>query len=93
MANQVLGPNIMGSPAPFRPLNPWGRPMPKTERIKSREPTPLYQVMVRDRDGKQIPLGPAIDQVTAARCCEALSLAQLRGKDAEWSNPEVVKVT
>ncbi len=76
----------------FKPLNPWGRAMPKPKRITSREPAHLYQVMVETLAGERIPVGPAVDEVTAERCCEALSLAQLRGKDAHWSNPTVVKV-
>ena len=87
--NIVIGPN--GFPN-YKPLNPWGRVMPKAKRIKSREPTPLYQVMVETDDGTQLPVGPKLDQVTAGRCCEAISKTLIHAKGSTWHNPTVVMV-
>ncbi len=93
MSAKVIGPDIYNSPAPFRPLNPWGRAMPKPKRIKSREPEPLYQVEVRNRDDEPIRLGPKVPLELANRCCEALAAAQIKAHDATWSQPYVVKAT
>ncbi len=87
--NRVIGPN--GYPD-YKPMNPWGRPMPKTKRAMNKEPDPLYQVVVEQDDGSPLPVGPAIDQVTAQRCCEALAKAIMSAKKPTMHNPTVVRV-
>lgn len=89
MTAKVIGPN--GFPD-FKPRNPWGRPMPKTKREMLKEPAPLYQVMVEQNDGSQLPIGPKLDQLTAQRCCEGLARTLIHAKHSPWHNPVVVRV-
>lgn len=88
MSGEVFLP---GSKSAFKPLNPWGRPMPKPNRAMRRRAT-LYQVHV-EQDGKQIPVGPKTDNPgMAEKFCEAIGVMIARGQEKTWSSPTVVAI-
>ena len=76
----------------FKPMNPWGRPMPKPSREIKKAPPSLYQVHVElTSTGKQIPVGPKVNLELAERICEAIGVMIARGKEKTWSNPVLVE--
>lgn len=76
------------SPAPFRPMNPWGRPMPKVKRSPLREP--LYQVFVEMRGEKEAqPISPAMNINAAAAIQSAAFKAIDAGVRKDWANPHI----
>lgn len=78
-----------GSSEPFRPVNPWGRTVPKVEK-PVREP--LYQLRVK-RHGKEIGFGPKMVRGAVDELYEAV-LAGIRvGVEKELTDPHVVKVS
>ncbi len=77
-----------GSAEPFRPLNPWGRPVPRS----NREPRPpLYQVVVTRR-GKEIPFGPKMEKRFVDEFHAAIVQAIRVGAERELSSPHIVAV-
>lgn len=83
------------SPAPFRPVNPWGRAMPKPSRkiavgVPSRDE--LYQVHVTTETKKDIPVGPALLKEIAEGFCMAIGVEISKGHERSWSNPRVERV-
>lgn len=81
--------NPAGAPD-FRPLNPWGRPMPKPDR----EPLPpLYQVFAHDRRlGRIIPVSPKMGKEFCEAICMTIARRVGSGDWKNWSNPHVVKL-
>lgn len=75
----------------FKPMNPWGRPMPAPKRPIKEKPPSLYQVFVETTEGKEIPVGPRVTQEVAERFCEAIGVMIGRGKEKNWSNPRLVE--
>lgn len=77
----------------FKPLNPWGRPMPKPQREMQKAPPSLFQVHVEENaTGRQIPVGPKVsDPVFAERFCEAIGVMIGRQREKSWSNPVIVE--
>lgn len=55
----------MYTPPDFKPLNPWGRRMPKLSSQFTEKPRRLYQVWVDDREGKTFALGPKVIRAVA----------------------------
>jgi hypothetical protein len=81
--------NPVGAPD-FKPLNPWGRPMPKRERPP---PPPLHQVVVKENaSGVLTPVSPRMPKEHCEAFCEAISLQIVAGAEKRWSDPHVVKV-
>ena len=84
----------MPAPSDFRPLNPWGRPMPAPPRPIHTKPEPLYQVKVEIcRNGQSRLIGPRMDSRAAGMLCEAIGRQIATGREKNWSNPTVVPVT
>jgi hypothetical protein len=78
---------IPGSKDPFRPLNPWGRPMPKPVR----GPRPdLYQLIVR-RHGKEIPYGPKMEKGGLDELLHTIEAAIRVGVEKEITEPHLVR--
>ena len=81
----------MPTPSDFRPLNPWGRPMPKPKRKAT--DAELYQVFVkRNRDGAIIPFGPAVMQEVAEELLVAINGQLALGNEKLISEPHLCKV-
>ncbi|HEX5320432.1 MAG TPA: hypothetical protein VFW46_14815 [Stellaceae bacterium] len=91
---RTSGGNPAGMPD-FRPLNPWGRAMPKPTRLP---PPPRYQVFVEAFDPisatgrKLIPIGPKGDDQFVRPLCEAIEQAIASGQEKTWRNPHVVRL-
>ena len=77
-----------GNPAStpdFRPLNPWGRPMPKPERP---ERPKLYQVHVRDkRNGRTIAVGPKMAHEFTEMFRLSIAQGIASGAEKRWRDP------
>jgi hypothetical protein len=84
---------VPGSKVPFRPVNPWGRPMPKPVR-PVREP--LYQLIVtrtsETRGKEQIGFGPKMIRAATEQLCEAVQTGIRLGVETELSDPHIVRV-
>lgn len=82
-----------GSDKPFRPLNPYGRPMPKGKRTGRPQ---LHQVCawVKQPDGawKETRLGPKMEKQFCDAFYETICKSIKVGADAEIRNPYVVAV-
>lgn len=67
----------MQMPRDFKPMNPWGRPMPKLSKnfLEKNEARKLYQVWVDDREGRASPLGPKVIKVVADEFLVAIKKA------------------
>lgn len=79
----------------FKPLNPWGRPMPKIQGPSGSTELniePLYQVHVELRDGKAIPVGPKMVKHMAEEFLMAINTKIVQGKEKEWANPTLLPV-
>ncbi len=80
-----------GNPAStpdFRPLNPWGRPMPKPERPERHK---VYQVYVYDKSkGKAVAVGPRMAHEFTEMFRLAIAQAIASGAERRWRNPESV---
>ena len=77
----------------FKPLNPWGRDMPKPSRpVRDRSIfTDLYQVHVEFRGtGRVLPVGPKLTQEAAEMFCQAINVQIVHGKEKRWANPHVM---
>jgi hypothetical protein len=89
------------SPAPYRPLNPWGRKMPKPARRLNPPPvfekgeakiTYLWQVEV-SRVGDKLPIrvGPKMVKDLAEHFCSAINVQISLGKERRWTEPRLVR--
>jgi hypothetical protein len=82
-----------GNPAgvpEFRPMNPWGRPMPAPERAPR---PPLWQVHVKDaHDRKEKAVGPRMQKEFAEMFCLAISNQIHLGAERRWSEPHLVYI-
>lgn len=82
-----------GDPAGFpgyRPLNPWGRPMPKS---KPKPPPPDRQVFVTTRDNRIIPIGPKVsDDAILQPLVRRIEEAIAAGLERDWRDPHIVKL-
>lgn len=78
----------------FKPLNPWGRAMPKPPRaVRERAPmADLYQVNVETRDGGLLPIGPRLEKPAAEMLCIAIGNEIAAGREKFWTNPHVLQV-
>jgi hypothetical protein len=81
----------MPAPKDYRPLNPWGRPMPKAERNPLH--TELWGVVVETRGGSPLRVGPAVAKPIAEELLAAINLQIAKGAELAWSNPSLVKVS
>ena len=81
-----------GSADPFRPLNPWGRSMPKVAARSG--PPQLWQVFVTwpARGRHPIAIGPRMEKSFAEALCETITNAVRCGAEREWTNPHIEKV-
>lgn len=80
-----------GNPAgcpDFRPLNPWGRPMPASDR----PPRPkLYQVHVKDkRDNRVKAVGPRMAKELAEMFRLTIREQISLGAERRWADPHLV---
>ncbi len=92
MANRVIGPAGMPD---FRPLNPWGRAMPKPKRPVRTKPVihDLYQLFVtRNEDGRRICVGPRVIKPVVEEFCQAVNLMIASGKEKAWREPSIERV-
>lgn len=81
----------MPIPSDYRPLNPWGRSMPKPKRKAT--DAELYQVFVKKtKDGAIIPFGPAMIQECAEAFLVAINGQLALGKEKLISEPHLRKV-
>lgn len=80
-------------PAPFKPLNPWGRPMPRVQ--KRATPDALYQVRVETDKGETQDISPKFGgpdgKEAADQICEAVNAAIIKRIRPEWLTAYVVK--
>ena len=74
----------------YRPLNPWGRAMPKPARAP--RPDVLYQVRVRTRRGAYIPVGPRTTKDAAESLLVAINGQLALGREKDWTDPHIVTV-
>ncbi len=77
-----------GSKDPFRPLNPWGRDMP---RVPQRERPQLWQVVVTHK-GREIPIGPKCERSMVDHLFEMIEQGIRLGTEHDWSKPHIVAV-
>lgn len=80
-----------GSSAPFRPLNPWGRAMPKVPQRKGAVDEPLYQIEVTNRAGKAERLGPQASYQFVEMWLIAIKTAIAMGGAQVYSEPRMVR--
>ncbi len=86
-----------GDPAGFpgyKPVNPWGRAMPKPKRAYRQKPIreELFQVVMEYRDGRREPLGPAANQDFIGTLAEGINAQIALGKGGEYGVAHVVPV-
>jgi len=71
----------------FKPLNPWGRAMPKA-------PDPLrqtlYQVCVKTAEGKMVRIGPMMLEDMARSFLAEITKAILDGREKSWSDAHLI---
>lgn len=79
---------VPGSKEPFRPVNPWGRDMPK---VKRPQREPLFQLIVKRRGWGMIPFGPKMKKDAVDQLYEAVSAAIRVGVEKELTDPHVVR--
>lgn len=77
-----------GSDKPFRPLNPWGRAVPKATRP---EREPLYQLVVKRAGRGEIPFGPKMHRRFIDELYATVDGAIRSGVEKELSDPHIVK--
>lgn len=88
---------------PFKPLNPWGRAMPKPKReMRSAAPEQLYQVFVELtkpfrhpsgmvlKKGSLMPVGPKWAVGFAEQFCAKIREQITLGNEKSWNNPQVM---
>lgn len=99
MSNRVFAPSVPDSPAPFVPMNPWGRAMPKVTPpggARAAMQEQLYQCFVTEkRNGGRrvlIAVGPRICEDLCRNLCQSLGEKIARGEIRDWSEPHVMKV-
>lgn len=51
--------------------------------------TPLYQVRVETRDGREIAVGPKVIKDVADQFCLTVRQQIVAGREKSWSNPHV----
>lgn len=79
-----------GSTEPFRPLNPWGRAMPK---VAQRVRPQLWQIVVTSRrTRREIPVGPKMERAHCEHLFDAIDRGIRFGAERDWSNPHIVAV-
>ncbi len=78
---------IPGSTIPFKPVNPWGRAMPKPTRP---DRPPLFQLVVR-RDGKETRIGPMAPKDFIQQLYEAVDAAIRVGVEKDFTDPHIVR--
>src|SRR5215469_16635875 len=78
---------IPGSNEPFRPINPWGRSIPK---VKQRSRPQLWQVIVT-WNGREVPVGPKAERSLIDDFYAVIVKGIRCGAEKEWSNPRVEK--
>lgn len=76
-----------GSPAPFRPVNPWGRSVPRPSRTVR---PALYQLIVTRTGWGQIPFGPKMEKQFVDALFDTVNKAIRSGIEKELSDPHVV---
>ena len=86
-----------GSPAGFpgyKPLNPWGRAMPKPKRAYRQKPIheELFQLVMEYRDGRREALGPAANKDFIGNLAECINAQISLGKGGEYGLAHVVPV-
>jgi hypothetical protein len=83
----------MTSEAPFRPLNPWGRAMPKVK--KRAAPDALYQVRVDTAAGETLDISPKFQgddgKTVCEQLCEAANTSIIKRIRPEWLTAYIVK--
>lgn len=86
-----------GNPAgrpDFRPVNPWGRPMPKVPEEPRRHA--LYQVHVKDKRrgsptcGRTIAIGPKMAKEFAEMFSLTIANQIALGAERDWESPHLV---
>lgn len=81
-----------GTPAGFpdyKPLNPWGRPMPK---YKPPEKPERYQIFVETKTRDLLAIGPKAPEDFLRPLCRAIEEQIARGNEKDWSNPHIVRL-
>ena len=53
---------------------------------------PLFQVQVETRDGKLLPVGPAMIKEAAAQFLGTIREQIALGREKEWSNPHLAQI-
>ena len=79
---------LPGSTAPFRPVNPWGRAMPRP--TWSARPA-LYQLIVKWEGRGEIPFGPKMELQFVQAFYDTVNGAIRSGVEKQLSDPHVVK--
>jgi hypothetical protein len=82
---------IPGSKDPFRPVNPWGRDMPKSLRRPDRPP--LYQLVVKRVGHGEIRFGPKMIFDAVAQLHRDVETAIRLGVEKELTEPHIIKVS
>ena len=81
-----------GDPAGFpgyKPLNPWGRPMPKYAPKPKLE---RYQVFVELPDHGLLGVGPKGPEDFLRPFCRSIEEQIALGKERHWRNPHIVRL-
>ena|SRR5258708_1883940 len=86
-----------GDPAGFpgyKPLNPWGRAMPKPKRPFRQKPIShgLFQVLMEFRDGRREPLGPQANEDFVGLLAERINGMIALGQGGDYGVAYVVPV-
>ena len=77
-----------GSDKPFRPVNPWGRAVPKVEKPIREQ---LYQLVVK-RNGQEMRFGPKAGKEMIDQLHLAVETAVRLGVEKDLSDPHIVRV-
>lgn len=74
----------------YRPLNPWGRAMPKAPAL----PEPACSLYVRSRkQGKQVRVGPKMAYQYLEPLMMQINKAAALGAEQDWCDARIVKPT
>lgn len=81
---------LPGSREPFKPLNPYGRAMPKPTRPYREEKHALYQVEIDLRGGGTRRIGPQWAEEMAGSLAETINKALIIRPMDDWGRARVV---
>ena len=85
---------FLDSTAPFKPINPWGKAMPKPQGGYNSDRPKLFQIAVDvvrpTGEIETIRVFPKMEKTFAEDYLEVVSREIIKGKETSWANPRLV---